>query len=89
MPLLVLIIDLNMNDKQSQRALNMLKLHHARLKATRPELLPAWQANYIDTTAPKPHLPSYRDPLHEAYGLLLDKTRKDESVDYSALLESC
>ena len=46
-----------MNEKQSQLVLHMLKLHHARLRATRPELLPAWQANYIDRTAPKPHLP--------------------------------
>jgi hypothetical protein len=69
-----------MNEKQSQLVLHMLKLHHARLRATRPELLPDWKAIYINRFS-KP------DPLHfKAYAPLLDKTCKNESVDYIAVL---
>ena len=75
-----------MNEKQSQEVLHMLKIHHARLRATRPELLPRWKAFYINlNTLQRFFSKSY--PLHfEAYVLLLDKTCKDEAVDYDDVL---
>ena len=75
-----------MNEKQSQGVLHMLKIHHARLRATRPELLPRWKAFYINHNKMQRFF-SKPDPLHfEAYVLLLDKTCKDETVDYDDVL---
>jgi hypothetical protein len=53
----------------------MLKVHHARLLSTCPELLPRWKAIYID-----------RNLHFEAYAHLVENTIKKESIDYAVVL---